>query len=264
MPLSPVFEVTPRQVSFDENITVDVEVSVNVPSNVSASEPVLSGTGDAALEFANSSIILQPGQVGTLEWIYDASKPGSIAFGTTLVVRNLNDNTVSLTQQLNSPQIGVTRVSQGFVVGIIILTLYICLSSRFDWFKPKESYIDLFGGAVGILYSLMFLGLGYLFAILCFSLQVSIDIAVSILGVILILFGLTCCFSHNYLHIHNRDWHIIQKSERKGLTELTGLNLVIFGLSGFFLAWQIWTGLFIIIALGIVAIAKEIIEMELQ
>jgi hypothetical protein len=267
-PLSPVIEITPRRVSIDENITLSIKITVNEPSNVTASRPVINGDGDASLYFENSSIILEPDQIGVLEWRYGAIKSGTIDFVLTLTVKELSDEKVVLTQSLNSSEIGISRLSDFFLIGLMILVLYVLLSSRFNWAKPKESYFKVFGGWITIAFIIAFWFVGYVFAYLSFNIgdksEMANEISVIIWGLVLVVYGIECCLIHRKFTNSMFAGSLKERFQNVEITEISGLSIIVSGLSGFFSAWNLWSGIALLILVGILAIGKEFIEMDIK
>jgi hypothetical protein len=275
-PLSPSIGVSPHSVSINEEATVSVIIAVTETSNVTATRPILNGVGDAQLVSENTSIIITPDldgtvQVGTLQWVYRASQPGTVNFTTTITVTRLSDQKVTLTQTVKSSDVGILKFADFLLLGAAILTLYILITAWFSEPKSKMSYFQLSGGWTGILYSIFFSLLGALFALI-FNLVLDSRISVLLLGIVLFVFGLACCMVDSKFRkltgIGKKKTESSSKDQditkRSPLTELTGVYIVMFGLIGFFVAYEVWSGVVIIILLGIMAAAKEVMEMNMK
>jgi hypothetical protein len=255
-PLTPVVEVSPARATVGENITLTVKIQVNEESNVSASNLQINGAGDVFLIFKNDSIIVEPEKMGELKWIFNATKLGSVHFSFGLSVTNMSDQSVTLSESLSSKEIGISKSSGTFILGITILAIFILLSSYYNDWKPRQSLYELCGGALGIAVSIFFAIAAGVFvaSILVLHLGWPIMLTLGAFGLILILIGLSFC---------QRNKNLLKNVKSKTeITELGGLLIVIVGLASFFGYLESYFEMVLLISVGLLGIGKEYIEME--
>lgn len=255
-PLAPSVEVSPNHTYLGGEITLVVKVLVDEKSNVSVSRPVVMGVGDANLTSSELAfVVANASEVATLKWTYSATQVGTIYFSVRISVKNLVDDSVTLSEELNSREIGISSNPRTSFLGFAIMSLYILLSSYFSEFKPQVSFIKLMGGSLGISMIILCLVVGMLVGYLVTSLVQTTEIqqmlVLGFFGSILSGLGLVSCWKYN------------EDIRKMGtLTELGGLMIVVSGLSGFFFISKAYLGLVLIIAVGVIAIGKECMERK--
>jgi len=273
-PLTPVVEVSPAHATIGDNITLTVKIQVNKESNVYASNLVVNGVGDVFLISKQDSIIVKPEETGTLEWLFNATKLGSVHFSFGLSVINSSDQSVTLSASLTSKEIGISKGSATFVLGLAFLTIFVLLSSRYSDRKENQSLLKLSGGELGLFISFpISLIIGALWGWLVTDfLRLPQMLSLALFGSIWIVLGLSFCqASKDFLKskvggvekISGQLERIVSATVGGNWkTELGGLLFVIFGLAGFFIIFDSYFEAVLLISIGFLGIGKEYIEME--
>ncbi len=294
-PLAPSVEVSPSHTYLGGEMTLVVKVLVDEKSNVSVSNPTVMGVGDANLTSTKLAfVVANASEVATLKWTYCATQVGTIYFSVRVSVKNLVDNNVTLSEELNSREIGISTSPRTSLLGFAIISLYILLSSYFSEFKPQISFTKLIGGRSGISMIILCLFLGLLVGHFVTSLvqtEIWQMVYLGFFGSILSGFGLFSCWKYSEdikrAGTQTKNTQESDESEKQSnarteedskkipigikmkklftgirITELGAVAIAVSGLSGYFLTSKTYLGLVLVIVVGIIAIGKECMERK--
>jgi hypothetical protein len=268
-PLIPNIEVTPNRVVTGQEITLTVQVQVVQESNISASRPIANGEGGASLINGTSSMLVNAGDMGTLMWSFNATQAGTIHFSLQLSVTNVADGQVTLSESLTSANVNVSHSTDYLMIGVAIISVYILFSAHHAFNAPSKPHRKI-PNIWEVLIALCALVAGWITGALGFlAWRYWSWNPVLILGgysAILFFIGLYGCWLSKQV-VRPFSWvseRVVQKELESKMTELGGLFIVLFGLFGLFLTWGAYFEAVILLAVGIMGIGKEYIEMEIE
>ena len=251
-PLVPVIDVSPNYNSLGEEIILTVKVLVNEESNVSVIPPQVIGVGDAVLfeEPETPWEIVSSGNLASFTWTFNATKTGNISFKTKIsAARTTEDQTVILSEELSSKEVGISSFPMTSLFGFIILSLFVLLSSYFNKPKPPPSLKELVGGITGVGFIIFILATSIIAGLLAISEYATHSplLYFGVLGFGLLIVGVISCFGIMGVTIVN---------------EIMGLIVAASGIS-IFLGFLSATKEFVfIVMIVVIALYAEYLEMK--